>query len=132
MRWMTVSMKWILKLVEGFDAMEASYERWSMKSKSGYVLTVQAGNALVKFCEDHQRPYPALNVCVSALEAGDFRASVVAFKKIPFGGNGCFGDWFPPVVFENETPEYVQGVFEALTERFYRLAVDLLDVKRRA
>ena len=83
-----------------------------------------AARALLKFCRDHQ--YPAgglvdLEACVTALESGEFRATVTSFRRIPFGGNGCFNNWCPPVVYEHEDRVYVSAVFDALCERFHRL-----------
>jgi hypothetical protein len=46
--------------------------------------------------------------------------SYEAFKQIPSGKDG-FGDWWPPVVYQNETEEYVWAIFEALYERWCRL-----------
>ena len=92
-----------------------------LKYHSAYTPSLQAARALLKFCEDHQRPYPLLNDCIAALETGDRLATTRAMSKIPFGGMGTFNDWIPPVVFEHETGDYVWTVFEALTERWYRL-----------
>lgn len=125
--------RYLLNVVDLFDATVVHVERWSMKSKPSYTNTVMAGKALKKFCDDHERPYSGLDACVRALEEGQAQAALVAFKAIPWsGGMMSFGDWFPPVVHAGDTPEYVQTVFEALTERFHRLASDLLDVRRRA
>lgn len=81
----------------------------------------RATRALIKFCEDHGDEYPAvveLRSCLKALERGNVKAAVESYKKVPLGGMGCFNDWLPPVKFSNETPEYVQAVFEALTSQW--------------
>jgi hypothetical protein len=81
----------------------------------------RAARALIKFCKDHDYDYPAisdLHRCLKALEFGNIKAAVEAYQKVPLGGMGCFNDWLPPVVFSNETPEYVQAVFEALTSQW--------------
>jgi hypothetical protein len=122
----------VLLLVDLFDRAVASAERWSMKSKPSFAITVLAGKALKKFCDDHGRPHHGLDACVRALEAGDSRAAMIAFEAIPWsGGMMSFGDWIPPVIHTGDTPEYVQTVFESLTERFYRLASGLLDIRQR-
>ena len=117
-------------LIDSVDHIAVSIEGWSMKTKSTVTATLLAAKALTKFCEDHGRPVQALRSCMDALEAGDARTARTAFKAIPWGGMMSFGDWIPPVVQDSETPDYVITVFESLTERFYRLAVDLLEIKR--
>jgi hypothetical protein len=89
---------------------------------------IQATKALIKFCEDHDGIDKArqLRVVLAAVEANDRLAAVRAFKSIPFGGMGTFTDWFPPAKYENETAEYVQEIFVALTVQWYELASALL------
>lgn len=85
---------------------------------------LRAALALQKFCRDHQYPeggLTQLNKCVNPLKADDFKSAVNYFKAIPLGGNGCFNDWFPPVVYDHETPDYVWVVFDSLLERTVRL-----------
>jgi hypothetical protein len=98
----------------------------SIKWHHAFSAGVGSTAALIKFCEEHDRPVPQLRAVLDALEADDRRAAAEAFHSIPFGGMMCFNDWFPPAKLENETPEYVSEVFEALTERWYRLAKLLL------
>ena len=102
------------------------FEANSIKRHHAFASTVRGTEALIKFCEEHDRLVPQLRMVLDALEDGDKRAAAEAFKAIPFGGMMCFNDWIPSVKFENETPEYVGEVFEALTERWYRLAKLLL------
>ncbi len=81
----------------------------------------RATRALIKFCEDHGDSgqwVKELSSCLKALNRGDIKTAVDSYQKIPLGGMGCFNDWFPPVVFTHETPEYVQAVFEALTTQW--------------
>lgn len=80
-------------------------------------VQISAARALLKFCIDHQyksRHLGGLRQCIAALDDRDMEAAVRAFKAVPLGGNGCFNDWYPPVVFEHEDREYVATVFEAL------------------
>ncbi len=44
--------------------------------------------------------------------------AVKAFQGVPLVGNGCFNDWYPPVVFEHEDHEYVATVFGALVSNW--------------
>ena len=80
----------------------------------------RATRALIKFCQDHgDSSYAAeLQECLKALERGNIKAAFEAYQKVPLGGMGCFNDWLPTVVYSNETPEYVQAVFEALTSQW--------------
>src|SRR6266705_1901162 len=89
---------------------------------------IHSTKALIKFCEDHDGVDKArqLRVVLAAVEANNRLAAVRAFKSIPFGGMGRFPDWIPPAKYENETPEYVQEVFVALTVQWYELASALL------
>jgi hypothetical protein len=78
----------------------------------------RATAALLKFCQDHRYDGPWLSdlrVCLASLQRGDTAAAFRSFHKVPLGGNGCFNDWWPPVVFEHEDQDYVWTVFEALT-----------------
>jgi hypothetical protein len=85
--------------------------------------------ALIKFCEDHDAHDKArpLRVLLTAIESDDRLAATRAFKSIPFGGMGTFPDWIPPAKYPNETPDYVQEVFIALTIQWHELASALLD-----
>ena len=79
---------------------------------------MRATRALLKFCEDHgyeSTGVDGIRQCLDALERGDMQGAAEHFRRVPLGGNGCFNDWWPPVVFPNETQEYVWAVFEALT-----------------
>ena len=60
----------------------------------------------------------AVRSCLVALEREDIRAAIDQFQRIALGGMGCFNDWFPPVIFEHETPEYTSAVFDALVTRW--------------
>ncbi|MFC1757480.1 hypothetical protein ACFL2H_01765 [Planctomycetota bacterium] len=83
---------------------------------------LRATKSRVKFCEQHERPnVGGVRNCMEALERGDMRAAVDAYNSVPLGGNGCFNDWFPPVVYDHEDGDYVWAVSDALTERWSRL-----------
>jgi hypothetical protein len=85
---------------------------------------IRANTALLKFCRDHNAPESGLvevQSCLGALQQQDIGLAMRHFRAVPLGGMGSFGDWFPPVVFQHEDPDYVWTVFEALTERWYRL-----------
>ncbi len=123
---------WCWGVVGSFDRATQKYDRWIMKSKSGFQLTLLAGNALVKFCEDHGRGEPQLRRLLEKIEAGDAEAARREFKSIHWGVSMmCFSDWYPPVVFESETQEYVNCVFRALTDQFCWFALDLLEIDPR-
>jgi len=88
-----------------------------------HTLLVTTTRAVRKFVYEHDDDgvqMPVLNKLLALLEADDFRGASKLFKTIHFGKDG-FGDWFPPVKFPNEDPEYAQVVFAALVERWYRL-----------
>ena len=86
-----------------------------------HTLLVMTTKAVRKFVHEHDGvQVPVLDKILASLEADDFKAASNLFKTIHFGAYG-FGDWFPPVKFANEEPEYVQVVFEALVERWHRL-----------
>ena len=95
---------------------------------SSLPTVVGATKALIKFCEDHEGDFKIglLRIILSALERDDRVTAEKAFKKIYFGGNGSFADWLPPAKFENETPEYVQCVFIALTVQWYELMSEMI------
>lgn len=77
--------------------------------------------AVRKFVQEHDGAGVAfLDEILALLEADDFEGASRVFKAMSFGKMG-FDDWFPPVKFSNEDPEYVQVVFDALVERWYRL-----------
>ena len=78
----------------------------------------RATRALLKFREDHSYNTNWLDdirECLGALERGDMQRVIENFRRVPIGSNGCFNDWWPPVVFPNETQEHALAVFEALT-----------------
>ena len=84
-------------------------------SDTHVLAQLRATKALVTFCELHGREDIGLiRECQSALEDGNIRKAVAAYKQVPLGGNGCFNDWWPPVVFDHEDNDYVWAVFEAL------------------
>lgn len=80
---------------------------------------------LLKFSEDHGYPSSGLTEireCFTALERRDIKTAVEFYQKLPLGGRmGYFDDWFPPVVFPQETPEYVEVVFRALVNEWDRV-----------
>ena len=73
--------------------------------------------ALIKFCVDHKNKSIYMDYirdCLVALEADDVQSAYNLYEQVPLGGNGCFNDWWPPVVFEYEDENYVWSVFESL------------------
>lgn len=89
-----------------------------------YGTQAKTARALLKFCEDHGYApggLKDLRTCVKALEYGRLDEALAAFKRIPLGGMGTFGDWTPPAAFASETPEYAERVFDALLSRWMHL-----------
>ena len=94
---------------------------------SSLIGHIRATKALIKFCEEHDFDliyFSKLKDCLNFLEEGEVSNAYEVFKQIPSGKDG-FGDWWPPVVYQKETEEYVWAVFEGLYERWCRL-MDLL------
>ena len=88
---------------------------------------VRATRALLKFCEEHQNPDPAVSdvrECLVALEAGEKSKAIAAFQRVRMGKEG-FGEWWPKPISPAETDEYAWAVFEALVERWHRLMTQL-------
>jgi hypothetical protein len=120
-------LKGVLQLASSIDKIIASPDNFIMKFRSVYVPTIEATRALLKFCQEHQGVAAnAVQLCLQALESGNYAESKKTFKAIHFGANGSF-DWFPPVVFSNENAVYVQAVYDALVERWHRLMTLLLE-----
>lgn len=89
---------------------------------------------LIKFFEDHQSPVAAespLRKCLAALEAGEKSSAIAAYKRIARGGNGCIGDWIPPVTCSCETGESVSITFMCLLGTWLR-EMSSLAAERRA
>lgn len=85
---------------------------------------LSASRSLLKFCEEHNyksKWLENLRQCIKSLETGHIASAVESYRAVPLGGNGCFNDWWPPVVYENETEEYISSVFEALVGQWARL-----------
>jgi hypothetical protein len=91
-----------------------------MFSTTNIDAQIRATRALLKFCRDHQQSETESSYvleivkCLHFLERGDVKRAQEHFQKVPIGGMGCFNDWFPPVVFAHEDPDYVWAVFDAL------------------
>ncbi|MCU7845076.1 MAG: hypothetical protein KZQ93_14700 [Candidatus Thiodiazotropha sp. (ex Monitilora ramsayi)] len=106
-----------------FNVMHKKYMKHS-SSTAWLDSQLRATNALVKFCEEHDykdERMSHLKACLKALETKAINKAVEEYRKIPLGGNGCFNDWWPDSVYEHETEEYVEAVFQALIERWSRL-----------
>jgi hypothetical protein len=83
---------------------------------------INSTRALLIFCRSHDREgLRDIEACLGFLEQNNFKAAFRWFKLVPFGGMGTFVDWFPPVKFPNEDPEYVDAVFNALCMQWIRL-----------
>lgn len=81
----------------------------------------QATRTLIKFCEDHGYDVGGvqeLRICLRALDINGVKSAVEAYLRIPLGGMGSFVDWLPPVVFPQETPDYVRALFESLVTQW--------------
>jgi hypothetical protein len=77
--------------------------------------------SLLRFCEAHRYAEAGLTdlrACVKALGKGDRAGALAAFRRIPLGGMGTFGDWLPTPVYEHETDEDARCVFDALLARW--------------
>jgi hypothetical protein len=77
--------------------------------------------ALIKFCVDHEYSLDYLSSiksCLTALENQSMKLAYEFYSKVPLGGNGCFNDWWPPVIFEHENSDYVWAVFEGLVSQW--------------
>lgn len=89
------------------------------------ISQLRATQALLKFCSDHgyskDEYIVAIESCAEALEKKNIERAVKDYQNVPLGGNSCFNDWYPPVVYEHETEAYVLVVFEALTSNWSRL-----------
>lgn len=99
----------------------------SLSSERSLSLLLLASRALIKFCEDHDALEKAQQVraVLAAVERDDRLAATRAFKAIPFGGMGTFCDWIPSAKYPNETDEYVNEVFVALTAQWYEFASEI-------
>ena len=85
---------------------------------------LRAAHALLKFCIEHNYKSEHLRkieTCICALETQNIQVAIDCYLGVPLGGNGCFNDWWPPVVYEHETEEYVWAIFEALLSQWSRL-----------
>lgn len=77
----------------------------------------RATRALLKFCRDHRyesRWIENIASCLLHLESSRVAEAYTEYASVPLGGNGCFNDWYPPVVFAHENEEFVATEFEAL------------------
>jgi hypothetical protein len=84
------------------------------------IILLQSLRALIKFSREHEGENKTLEEILFALEKDDIKAAKELFQTLPNGPHG-WHDWFPPVVYEHENPEYVAAVFEALAIRWLRL-----------
>jgi hypothetical protein len=90
-----------------------------MSAKYETRLQIEATRALIKFITEHHGALDEdLNKCLLALESGETERAVEYAKLIKPYGMGSLTDWFPPVVYENETKEYVATVLNALVRHW--------------
>ena len=93
-----------------------------MSRSSWIAQQTVATRALVKFILDHgSQPDTNLQACLASLEAGDINNALVHAKLVKPHGMGGISDWWPPVKFDNENPEYVATLLEALVNNWCRL-----------
>ena len=90
-------------------------------TESNITAQIRHTKALIKFCVDHGYNMVYLKDiqdCLVALENKDMALAYDYYSKVPLGGNGCFNDWWPPVVFDHENSDYVWAIFEALVSQW--------------
>lgn len=84
----------------------------------------RATRALVKFIYDHDgQPPPELLLCLASLEVSDIAGAVAHAGLVKPHGMGGITDWWPPVKFSSEDPDYVTAVLIALVNEWCRLMV---------
>ena len=104
------------------------------RDRTSTVLQQTVTRTLLKFCEDHQYPDAGLTEireCLKYLKRGDLLSAVGSYRKVPLGGRmGYFDEWVPPVIFSNETDEYVSTLFGALVSQWREVMERLPDPER--
>ncbi|MBE8718297.1 hypothetical protein [Cellvibrio polysaccharolyticus] len=88
-------------------------------TESGIQILKRSTHTLYTFCVQHEIEETHVHMltikcCLNHLEAGNVEKSYAAYKKVPIGGMGCFNDRDIKPFFANETPGYVNGVFEVI------------------
>lgn len=81
---------------------------------------------LVKFLIEHRhihnRGIGILKECLSLLESGEAKAAFEKYEHFisscGLGRMGCFDDTGVSVIYEHETPEYVDVIFRALLTKW--------------
>jgi hypothetical protein len=82
----------------------------------------RATRSLVKFLRDHDaEPNTDLTQCLAALEPSNATVAVLHAQRVKPHGMGGLTNWWPPVKFENEDPEYTTEVLYALVNNRCRL-----------
>jgi hypothetical protein len=82
-------------------------------------MQIDATRALIKFITEHRGDVDAdLSKCLNALENGAIERAVEYAKMVKPHGMGGLTDWFPPVVYQNESKEYVATVLHALVNHW--------------
>ena len=82
-------------------------------------LQTDATRSLIKFINEHRGQSDInLEKCLSAIEQEDIEHFVKYAKMVKPHGMGGITDWFPPVVFSNETNEYVTTILHALVNHW--------------
>jgi hypothetical protein len=84
--------------------------------------TVGPGNikvttALLKFCREHDCPpfyVERLSECLVAMNEKNISRIEELARVLGHAGMGSFLDWVPTAKFENEDPEYVDAIWNAL------------------
>jgi hypothetical protein len=85
-------------------------------------LQLHATRALLKFLKDHRYDDPSIWLdcienCLQHLEAGKVKKAYEDYRQVHLGKYGL-NEWFAPVVYDDETEEYVSAVLAALCERW--------------
>ena len=88
--------------------------------------------ALHKFCKEHNHApgyISDLEIFQSALKSKDVVVLQKLIKKLRHAGMGSFLDWFPAAVYEHETEEYVDSIWNALYGHWVEQIKPIEDVK---
>lgn len=85
---------------------------------------IKATAALLKFCREHDCPpffVGQLSECLDALHKKDIKRVEELVKMLGHAGMGSFLDWGPSVKFENEDPDYVDQIWNALVGHWLQI-----------
>lgn len=78
---------------------------------------IKVTTALLKFCREHDCPpffVERLSECLTAMNKKNIERIEELARVLGLAGMGSFLDWVPSAKFENEDPEYVDAIWNAL------------------